>query len=192
MLRKFDPAISVAIELKDGAIIDISELETYRKKTPQLLQLSRAIHVTASTTAVKIRKRGQNHALHWRHWDFLYTGSIHIAGGQVLDFYFQPDDQQQVPPESCIGLLLFQNRDWNRVTSQITGPQLLILGKIGGRLERIGLAKVDLNSCEVYAEGGKCTCIFPVEDEKLGAIALGHHGPLKWEIPWNWTTTRIE
>jgi hypothetical protein len=189
MLRKFDSSVDIGLELWDGSIIDIGESERHRSKTSQLLQLSRAIHVTGWTTTIKVKRARHSHPLRWRSSEFSHTGSIHTAGGQVLDFYFQPDDQQQVPPEACIGLLLYENRDSIELFSRITGPQLLILGTIGGRLERIGAAKIDINSCEVYGEDGKC--IFPVEDDEDGGL-LWQVGPIPFKIPWNWTTTRIE
>jgi heterokaryon incompatibility protein (HET) len=189
MLQKFDPAVKVGLELWDGSTIDIGEIESYRSKTPQLLQLSKAIHVTGWTTTIKIKARPRNHALSWRSSKFSYTGSIRIEGGQVLNFYFQPDDLLQVPPEVCIGLLLYQNRDSIELFSGIKGPQLLILGKIGDRLERIGAAKIDINSCEVYGEDGNC--IFPVEDDEYG-IPLLQPGPFSFQIPWNWRTSKIE
>jgi hypothetical protein len=190
MLRKFDPAVKVGIELSDGSIMDIGELEDYKSKMPQPLQLSRAIHFEGWTTAVKVRARPRSHELSWRRLELSCTGSIPIANGQVLDFYFRLDDQQQVLPEECIGLLLYENRDSIEIFDRITGPQLLILGKIGGRLERVGMAEIDINSCEVYGEDGNC--VFPVEDEDGFGIPLRQFGPFPYEIPWNWTTSRIE
>lgn len=188
-LQKFDPALKVELELLDGSIIDIGELESYRSKTPQLLQLSRAIQVTGWTTTIKVKVRRHSHALNFSRSEFPYAGSIHIAGGQVLDFYFRPDDRQQVPPEACIGLLLYQNRNSIKPFSRITRHQLLILGEIGGRLERIGAAKIDSDSCKLYGDDGEC--IFPEEHDELG-MPLVLTGPLPFKIPWDRTTSRIE
>jgi hypothetical protein len=134
---KIDPDVQLHVELMDGRALKLEEYQDLDTKDSSQSQPSTFIRISAWNVCIYDPRPGRKKNS--------YVGKIDIEDGGYIEWEF--DSISKVPlqlDQVCTGIILGRKSD---------DPSLLILSRIGDKLERIGLG--DLDFFYAYTEDGK-------------------------------------
>jgi hypothetical protein len=134
----------VRVKLVDGQLPALEDIQIWSMHS----EILNTIHITAWTIEVKIlryrRERDKDE----------YEARLELEDGGHLDWRFQSISKVEVSPgEFCKGIILGRNLGGLNLRAL---PELAILvcGKFGGTMERIGLGWVGYFTCDRYDKDG--------------------------------------
>lgn len=132
---KVDPKVHVKVKLVDGRILNLRALRRLLSKSPMHAQLSTTLYITAWTIEIKIIGRKNTDGVDEE------RAQLKIEGGGRLEWNFNPNSNiGRIPGELCKGIIL--GRDLGGPKSS-TDTWILVCGKLGDEVERIGLGRVE-------------------------------------------------
>jgi hypothetical protein len=138
---KIDPDVQLHVELMDGRALKLEEYQDLDTRDSIQSQPSTFIRISAWTVCIYDPRPGPEKNS--------YVGKIDIEDGGYIEWEF--DSISKVPlqlDQVCTGIILGRESDDRRGDE----PYLLILNRIGDKLERIGLGT--LNFFYAYTEEG--------------------------------------
>jgi hypothetical protein len=139
-----DPNVQVRVELVDGQLPALEDFETWSMHSG----ISNIIHITSWTIEVKIlryRRKGDKDE---------YEARLELEDGGHLDWRFKSTSKVEVSPgEFCKGIILGRNLE-GLIPGSPPGSAILVCGKFGGTMERIGLGWVDYFMSDRYDKDG--------------------------------------
>ena len=143
-----DPSVQVRVKLLDGQLSTLDDFQTRSIHSG----ISNIIHVTAWTTELKIlrcrREPGKDE----------YDARIELEDGGHLEWRFQSISKVEVSPgEPCKGIILGHNSG-GPLPKYPPEPAILVCGKFGGTMERIGLGWVGFWTFDRYDRDGMRVC----------------------------------
>ena len=128
---KIDPGVQLSVEF-DGQILKWETFQEINSKRNMLSHPSNII-LAAWTVEIPILKRGQQ-----KDKDE-YKARLKLEDGGYLDWQFKSTSRIEfLPGQVCKGIILGHDR-----SGLTTGPAILVIGKVNGTMERIGLGWVD-------------------------------------------------
>lgn len=136
-----DPQARFRVELLDGRVLDWEELLAYDMTTRPSL-VSKFVHLTAPSISVRI-KPSSRFSLFAKVW----TAQPQFPkDGQDMTFEFKSGFSSKVEsfPGACEAIHLGYHKYTSRV--EVLYPSLLIVGERNGRMERMGIAKISVNT----------------------------------------------
>ena len=141
---KVDPNVQVRVELVDGQLLALEDLHTESMRSG----IPKIVHITAWTIGVKILECWREEA------NDSYTARVELEDGGYLKWQFQSFSNAKITPGKCCkGIILGCNWD-PPLTRDCPEYVILVCGKFGNTMERIGLGCIVSSMCERYDKDG--------------------------------------
>jgi hypothetical protein len=138
---KIDPDVQLNVELMDGRAMKLEEYQNLDIKDSSQSQPSTFIRLSAWTVRIYHPRPGREKNS--------YVGKIDIEDGGYIEWEFHSISKVPLQPDQvCTGIILGRKSDY----SETGEPALLILNRLGDKLERIGFG--DLTFFSVYTKEG--------------------------------------
>jgi hypothetical protein len=143
---KVDPGVELNVNLVDGRILTLESFQVLHSNSNLHTQLSNTIHITAWTIEIKIlrckREKDKDK----------YETRLKLEDGGYLDWNFESASKVGfLPGELFKGIIL--GHDLGSFPPA-TGPAILVCGKVGDTMERIGFGWVDQFYYDRYDKDG--------------------------------------
>ncbi|KAN0108704.1 HET domain containing protein [Hyaloscypha variabilis] len=134
-----DPNIQVKVELADGHFANLENFDTWNIRSG----ISNIIHITAWTIDIKIlrhRRRHKRNPITLRRDQDEYDARLELEDGGHLEWYFESNSKAKVQcGEICKGIILGFDADPLGMLGKYPETAVLVFGKVGDTMERIGL-----------------------------------------------------
>jgi len=142
---KIDPGVQLSVELIDGQILEWTAFQDINTERNMVSHLSNIIYLTAWTVDITILKRIQQTDKDD------YHSRLKLEDGGHLKWQFMSISKVKLSPgQSCKGVVL--GHDYSN--SFFAGPAILVIAKVNGTMERIGLDWAHKMSYERYDKDG--------------------------------------
>lgn len=130
---KIDPDVQLNVELKDGRALKLEEYQNLDTKDSSQSQPSTFIRISAWIVCIYHPRPGREKNS--------YVGKIDIEDGGYIEWEFHSISKVPLQPDQvCTGIILGHKSD----ISETDEPALLILNRLGDKLERIGFGDLTL------------------------------------------------
>jgi len=150
-----DPNVQVRVKLLDGQLSTLEDFQTRSIHSG----ISTIIHITAWTIELKIircRREPDKDE---------YDARIELEDGGHLEWRFESISKVEISPgESCKGIILGHNSG-GPLQKDPPEPSILVCGKFGGTMERIGLGWVTYWMLNRYNRDGVKVSLYKVSAE---------------------------